>query len=505
MFGLYRTVRLIGKGGMGSVYEAIHTQIERRAAIKVLSKALAGDQKVATRFMNEARAVNIVSHPAMVTVSDFGEQDGVPFIVMEYLEGETLHQRIRSLRGRPMPLLAAAQIIRQIASGLEAAHAKGIIHRDLKPQNIMLVPDPETQVGERVKILDFGIAKFLETSNMQEQFLTNTSSLLGTPMYMAPEQCRNARDVTDRSDVYSLGILAYQMFSGAQPFRGGTDMEIILEHATVTPMSMREIEPELPREIDEMVLAMLSKVPAERPTARQVAQVLAGLLRAHSISSGAIPAVEGLARSQPRLSSLPGQAEPTAQLGSSSGNRAPLQSIDAIDDDEDGTSPTIDAPRSAAAAAMGGPVVSVSPHAVAPLLEATAVAPEMEKTATSESALAAMEKTALSDPEHERTAISEPAHPAISAVEKPAPALTETGNGMAQLPPPFAMASTMPMSRLLPANLSTADTMRHDRLKLLPSPDKVASTGSTLKTLIAVALIIALLAFGLLIYFDIKL
>ena len=136
MFGLYRTVRLIGKGGMGSVYEAIHTQIERRAAIKVLSKALAGDHKVATRFMNEARAVNIVSHPAMVTVSDFGEQDGVPFIVMEFLEGETLHQRIRSLRGRPMPLLAAAQIIRQIASGLEAAHAKGIIHRDLKPQEI---------------------------------------------------------------------------------------------------------------------------------------------------------------------------------------------------------------------------------------------------------------------------------------------------------------------------------------------------------------------------------
>ena len=139
MFGLYRTVRLIGKGGMGSVYEAIHTQIERRAAIKVLSKQLAGDRKVATRFMNEARAVNIVSHPAMVTISDIGEQDGVPFIVMEFLEGETLYDRMRAMRGAPMPLLAAAQILRQIASGLDAAHSKGIIHRDLKPQNISSV------------------------------------------------------------------------------------------------------------------------------------------------------------------------------------------------------------------------------------------------------------------------------------------------------------------------------------------------------------------------------
>jgi serine/threonine protein kinase len=515
MFGLYRTVRLIGKGGMGSVYEAIHTQIQRRAAIKVLSKALAGDRKVATRFMNEARAVNIVSHPAMVTVSDFGEQDGVPFIVMEFLEGETLHERMRSLRGRAMPLLSAAQIIRQIASGLDAAHSKGIIHRDLKPQNIMLVPDPETQIGERVKILDFGIAKFLDVAGPEQQFLTNASGLLGTPMYMSPEQCRNAREVTDRSDVYSLGILAYQLMSGAQPFRGGTDMEIILEHATATPMPMREIEPGIPLDIDELVLAMMNKQPSLRPNARQIVHVLANLLRTQSVNSGSIPIPEGLSRSQ-SMASLPSLGEPRERSASSfnsfnslnpvgpSGASNPVIAGGSVDDPDDhGNAPTLDAP--AAALAMSArplhpsQLASGAPPGLSKLEKLAGSDEELEKTAISAPEL---ERTAISDEELERTAISAP------ELEK-----TVAGDGATALdgavrpeikpPPGLELASTMPLSKL--PNLNTAETMPHRQIDLSQQLAAVKAK-KTSKALIVLALLITLaaVAVGLIFHFDVR-
>lgn len=128
-YGAYKAVRLVGRGGMGCVYEAFHSQIQRRVALKVLSDNLAGDRKLAARFLNEARAVNIVSHPSLVVISDFGEQDGIPFIVMEYLEGETLSDRVKNQQGQPMLPPTALLIVRQIASGLDAAHAKGIVHR----------------------------------------------------------------------------------------------------------------------------------------------------------------------------------------------------------------------------------------------------------------------------------------------------------------------------------------------------------------------------------------
>ncbi len=131
LYGPYKAIRLIGQGGMGCVYEALHSQIQRRVALKVLSDNLAGDRKLATRFLNEARAVNIVSHPSLVIISDVGEQDGIPFIVMEYLDGETLTDRVKGQgqQGQLMPPGAALLIVRQIASGLDAAHAKGIVHR----------------------------------------------------------------------------------------------------------------------------------------------------------------------------------------------------------------------------------------------------------------------------------------------------------------------------------------------------------------------------------------
>jgi serine/threonine protein kinase len=297
MFGQYRVERLLGQGGMGEVYEAIHPQIQRRAAIKTLSSQLSSNPTLVTRFLNEARAVNIVSHPSLVNVYEFGQlEDGTPYFVMEYLEGETLHSRLRSVGGHGVDPVQAMQIIRQITSGLAAAHAKGIIHRDLKPANIMLVPDPETPSGERVKILDFGIAKILETDG-DDQRLTNTDSLLGTPTYMSPEQCRSAREVTDRSDVYSLGVIALEPVTGNQPFRGRNDIDTIMRHKMLVPPPIRDIQPAAPVELEQLVQRMLSKSPGDRPTAAEVKQCISQILRTTSVTS--------LGPATPSSSSLP--------------------------------------------------------------------------------------------------------------------------------------------------------------------------------------------------------
>ena len=215
LIGPYKIVRTLGAGGMGSVYEAIHTQLQRRAAIKVLHKSFQQDPEFLQRFSNEARAVNIINHPNIVSIVHYGsDDDGSPYIVMEYLEGESLRQRM-SRSGR-MEQHAAMRIGKQVASGLAAAHAKQVVHRDLKPVNVMLISDPDTPDGERVKILDFGIAKVAAAPG--DQALTRVGTSLGTPAYMSPEQCKSARDVSDRSDVYSLGIILFEILAGEHPF-----------------------------------------------------------------------------------------------------------------------------------------------------------------------------------------------------------------------------------------------------------------------------------------------
>ena len=293
LYGPYKAIRLIGQGGMGCVYEALHSQIQRRVALKVLSDNLAGDRKLATRFLNEARAVNIVSHPSLVIISDVGEQDGIPFIVMEYLDGETLTDRVRGQNGQLMQPGPALLIVRQIASGLDAAHAKGIVHRDLKPSNIMIIPDPEMADGERVKLLDFGVAKFLDGQpglGSDHSSLTNADSRLGTPLFMSPEQCRNSSEVTDRADIYSLGVICYWLLSGVHPFKGATDMAIIMQHLTATAKPLAELCPSTPRPICELVESMLAKTPSERPSAREVINILAPLLKGSQSYNG-LPAV----------------------------------------------------------------------------------------------------------------------------------------------------------------------------------------------------------------------
>lgn len=273
--GAYSIVRLLGAGGMGQVYEGVHDQIRRRAAIKVLHRRYAHNKLIVQRFINEARAVNIVQHQSLVNIYEFGQTpDGSAYIVMEYLDGDTLRQRLERNGGR-LPAEVAVRLCRQMASALAAAHAKGIIHRDLKPVNIMIVADPEAAGGERAKILDFGLAKVIQPDAADGGGLTGTGTILGTPAYMAPEQCRSARDVDDKSDVYSLGIILYEMLSSDIPFDSETDAELLSMHMYQDPPRLIDKVPNLHPDLAALVHRMLAKSQADRPSACEVAAELA--------------------------------------------------------------------------------------------------------------------------------------------------------------------------------------------------------------------------------------
>jgi serine/threonine protein kinase len=269
--GPYRLVRLLGKGGMGAVYEAIQEPIERRVAIKILHGRYAQEQEIATRFFNEARAVNIVDHPGIVQISDYGRlPSGVAYLVMEYLKGETLTQRMKRGGGK-LPQPEALRLGRQIAAALAAAHEKGIIHRDLKPDNVMLIvdPDPEAMGRVRAKLLDFGIAKVAAEVGQDGAANTAADVVMGTPKYMSPEQCRGAANVDDKSDVYALGIMVYEMLAGRVPFLGPTG-EILAKQIYEDPPQLGELAPWVTRDAAAFVHRLLHKEKNERPTMRQV-------------------------------------------------------------------------------------------------------------------------------------------------------------------------------------------------------------------------------------------
>jgi len=274
--GKYELTRKLGEGGFGVLFAARDTALDRDLAIKFLHPHHSSNTDVVKRFVQEARSIAKVVHPGVVTVYESGEvwgtgtpADGAAFIIMELLNGETLTQRMKASGGRLAPA-TAMEICRQIASALEAAHRQGVVHRDLKPDNVMLVKDLALTLGERAKVLDFGIAKLATAA---PSGATMAGMVFGTPNYMSPEQCRSAADANHSSDIYSLGCILFELVTGRTPFEGGM-AELIAHHILTPPPIPSKLIPGLPPHIDDVIAAMLAKDPQNRPATMTVVEAI---------------------------------------------------------------------------------------------------------------------------------------------------------------------------------------------------------------------------------------
>jgi serine/threonine-protein kinase len=263
--GGYRLERAIGRGGMGVVYLATQLQLERQVALKLMSPALADEPGFRERFIRESRAAAAVEHPHVIPVYEAGDDNGLLFIAMRYVEGTDLATRLRE--GPEIGARALLRIGSQVASALDAAHARGVIHRDVKPANVLL-----TQVGddEHAYLTDFGVAA-------RAASLSHSAGLVGTPLYVAPEQIEGG-PIDGRADVYSLGCLLYELLTGTSPFTG-RDVQVLWAHINAVPAPPSEREPSLPAGVDAVILASLAKDPEARfPRAAELVRALAPLI-----------------------------------------------------------------------------------------------------------------------------------------------------------------------------------------------------------------------------------
>src|SRR2546421_4492209 len=247
--GRYRIIRKLGAGGMANVYLAEDQELGRRVAIKILDDRHAADDSFIERFRREAKNAAGLSHPNIVSIYDRGEAEGTYYIAMEYLSGRSLKELIVG-RG-PTPIRIAIDYTRQILAALGFAHRNGIVHRDIKPHNVVVGPDG------RLKVTDFGIAR----SGASQ--MTEAGSIIGTAQYLSPEQARGA-PVDQRSDLYSIGIVLYEMLTGSVPFIGDTPPEIAMKHLSAVPEAPAKKRPEVSRDLDMVVLRALAKRPEDR-------------------------------------------------------------------------------------------------------------------------------------------------------------------------------------------------------------------------------------------------
>ncbi len=248
--GRYEILKLLGEGGMGAVYRARDNELERMVAVKVIRPDLARNAQILHRFKQELILARQVTHRNIIRIFDLGHAEGMRFITMEYIDGEDLSSLLVK-RGR-LPAAEAVAIVMQVALGLEAAHAEGVVHRDLKPQNIML--DPQGKVS----VMDFGIARSVDASNM-----TRTGALMGTPTYMSPEQAQGQK-VDARSDLYTLGIILYELLTGKAPFEADNPMATLVRRLQEKPKAPIELEPGIPKALNDIVVKMLATQAADR-------------------------------------------------------------------------------------------------------------------------------------------------------------------------------------------------------------------------------------------------
>jgi eukaryotic-like serine/threonine-protein kinase len=280
--GKYRVEKLIGKGGMGNVYGGKHLHIGVPVAIKVLHPHLISDDTSVERFRREARSALAVNHPNAMSVMDFGvtDNDKLLYLVMELIDGVSLYELLE--KEGALDIVRAVNIMGQVCLAVEAAHKKKIVHRDLKPDNILIIEcgNPD----EMAKVIDFSIAKTFTENTKEQMNLTRGDIVLGTPEYLSPEQAQGFR-VDHRSDIYSLGIILYQMLVGEVPFTATTANVILLKHVESMPRPLRQIRPNIPVELEAIVLSALEKDPERRP---QTAMIFAEKIQSALESAGLI-------------------------------------------------------------------------------------------------------------------------------------------------------------------------------------------------------------------------
>jgi len=265
-FGSYEIVRQVGVGSFGSVYEVLQLPLRKRVALKVLHERLSTHTMATRRFLREAESIARLRHPHIVDVYDMGEAEGVPFIAMEFLEGESLARRIE--RAAPLSVVQAVDLVLPIVSAVATVHDQGVVHRDLKPDNLFIA---HNLGADHPKLLDFGIAKVQDEGGS----LTRTSTLLGTPFYMSPEQAHESKHIDARSDQWALGVILYECVTGRRPFTGDALWEICANVIRAPLVPPRALRPDLPDMLEEILVRTLSKSPADRyPDVRALGRAL---------------------------------------------------------------------------------------------------------------------------------------------------------------------------------------------------------------------------------------
>jgi serine/threonine-protein kinase len=252
----YEILSKVGTGGMGIVYRARDRQLDEVVALKVLRSEVRDDPSLLERFKQETKLARKITHRNVLRTHDFAEVDGISYISMEYLEGVTLKDLIRN-RGA-LPIGVGLGVAKQMCYGLEAAHQGGVIHRDIKPQNMLIIPES----GD-LKIMDFGIARISEVKGGESSGLTTAGTVMGTPDYMPPEQAQG-HPADFRSDIYSLGVVLFETFTGRLPFEGDTVMAIVMSHIQKTPPKPRSLNPRLPADLEATILRCMEKEPDRR-------------------------------------------------------------------------------------------------------------------------------------------------------------------------------------------------------------------------------------------------